>query len=284
MIRLILILVLLTSSVYGSGWIDARLGQAYNVDSGDTVEVSLFLNSELAIGGIDFRVRYDSTLLEFVQAVQDSGLSNWELFTPTHEDSFSLVQVLAIADIQNGPVHPDPEDFYPRGSAARYTFVAIDWPPDSVFTPLTFYWKQCGDNAVSNTEGDSLIVISRLFDHTGKLIWDETDDMNFPDSIRPDNIGLPDSCFDRRGSVHYLIELRTGGFDSHYLCGDIDANSTINVSDIVQLINFVFAGGTPPDPVETGDLDCNGSVNVSDVVSLIAFIFGDGEPPCASCP
>jgi hypothetical protein len=65
-----------------------------------------------------------------------------------------------------------------------------------------------------------------------------------------------------------------------WICGDADANSVINVSDIVWMINFVFGSGQPPDPMQAGDVDCNGSVNVSDVVYLINFVFGTGNEPC----
>jgi hypothetical protein len=63
-------------------------------------------------------------------------------------------------------------------------------------------------------------------------------------------------------------------------CGDVDANGSVNVSDVVFLINFVFGTGPAPSPMSVGDVDCNGSVNVSDVVYLINFVFGSGFDPC----
>jgi hypothetical protein len=65
-----------------------------------------------------------------------------------------------------------------------------------------------------------------------------------------------------------------------WLCGDVDGNEVVNVSDIVYLISFVFGDGPAPDPMEAGDVDCNTFVNVSDIVYLISFVFGDGYDPC----
>ncbi len=61
--------------------------------------------------------------------------------------------------------------------------------------------------------------------------------------------------------------------------GDADRNGLVNVSDAVFLVNYVFAGGTPPEPVNAGDANDSGAVNVSDVVYLINFIFGGGPAP-----
>jgi hypothetical protein len=69
----------------------------------------------------------------------------------------------------------------------------------------------------------------------------------------------------------------------HYFCGDADGNQTVNISDAVYLINYIFGEQFAPDPLDSGDADCDGSVNISDAVNLINFIFAEGPPPCAGC-
>ena len=69
-----------------------------------------------------------------------------------------------------------------------------------------------------------------------------------------------------------------------YICGDADANGLVNIADVVYLINYIFGGGPPPDPLLAGDVDCNALVNIADVVYLINYIFGGGPEPCADCP
>jgi hypothetical protein len=63
-------------------------------------------------------------------------------------------------------------------------------------------------------------------------------------------------------------------------CGDANANGTVNVSDAVYIINYIFAGGYPPDPMDAADVNCDETVNVSDAVWIINYIFVGGNQPC----
>ena len=62
--------------------------------------------------------------------------------------------------------------------------------------------------------------------------------------------------------------------------GDVNNSGSINISDIIYLINYIFHGGLPPQPqVMVGDCNCTGTINISDYVYLIAYIFQGGPPP-----
>jgi polyhydroxybutyrate depolymerase len=63
-------------------------------------------------------------------------------------------------------------------------------------------------------------------------------------------------------------------------CGDANGDNHTNVSDAVYIVNYVFSGGPPPNPLSLGEVNCDGDVNVSDAVYLIAYIFSEGNPPC----
>lgn len=67
------------------------------------------------------------------------------------------------------------------------------------------------------------------------------------------------------------------------VCGDANADFSVDISDAVYLIAFIFSGGPAPTPNEVGDVNCDGAVDISDAVYLIAHIFSGGPPPCASC-
>ena len=69
-----------------------------------------------------------------------------------------------------------------------------------------------------------------------------------------------------------------------WICADTDGSDAVDIDDVVYLINYIFAGGTSPDPIESGDVDCSGGVDIDDVVYLIAYIFSGGPEPCADCP
>jgi len=70
----------------------------------------------------------------------------------------------------------------------------------------------------------------------------------------------------------------TVGIDA--LCGDANADEAVNISDAVSIINYVFVGGNPPDPIQVGDVNCDGSCNVSDAVWIINYVFVGGDEPC----
>ena len=63
-------------------------------------------------------------------------------------------------------------------------------------------------------------------------------------------------------------------------CGDANSDETVNVTDAVWIVNYVFAGGDPPDPMESGDCNCDGTCNVADAVWIINYIFAGGYAPC----
>ncbi|MCJ7459675.1 MAG: cupredoxin domain-containing protein [candidate division Zixibacteria bacterium] len=62
--------------------------------------------------------------------------------------------------------------------------------------------------------------------------------------------------------------------------GDANGDSKITVSDVVYLVNYLFKGGPPPNPLLTGDANCDTKVTVSDVVYLVNYLFKGGPPPC----
>lgn len=71
--------------------------------------------------------------------------------------------------------------------------------------------------------------------------------------------------------------------DPGYTCGDADGSETVDIDDVVFLVNYIFGGGDPPDPLEAGDADCSEGVDIDDVVYLIAYIFSGGPEPCSDC-
>jgi hypothetical protein len=64
-----------------------------------------------------------------------------------------------------------------------------------------------------------------------------------------------------------------------FLPGDADGGGTIDISDVVFLIGYIFSGGLPPVPPARGDANCDGGVDISDVVFLISYIFSGGSAP-----
>ncbi|MFH2054748.1 MAG: dockerin type I repeat-containing protein [bacterium] len=62
--------------------------------------------------------------------------------------------------------------------------------------------------------------------------------------------------------------------------GDANADGFANITDAIFIIQYIFAGGTEPQPLQTGDPDCSGTVNITDAVYLVQWIFNNGPAPC----
>jgi len=97
-------------------------------------------------------------------------------------------------------------------------------------------------------------------------------DFQYCPSISPDGKYL---FFDRGGDQNiYWV-------DAEALCvsGDTDISGSIDVSDVIYLINYLFRGGPAPEPLMLGDTNNDNNVSVSDVVYLINYLLKGGPPP-----
>ena len=89
-----------------------------------------------------------------------------------------------------------------------------------------------------------------------------------------DGTGDIDPTFNNDNGAHCI------SYYSAAECGDAAYDGKVNVSDAVYIINYVFSGGSAPEPLSIGDVNCDGNSNVSDAVYIINFVFNAGSPPC----
>ncbi len=89
------------------------------------------------------------------------------------------------------------------------------------------------------------------------------------------------------------IFTRAGGKESRYLavwtkpsfdCGDANGSGTVNLADIVYMVNWIFAGGPAPFDAAAGDYNCDGRTNIGDAVYLVNYLYVGGAAPCSACP
>ena len=66
-----------------------------------------------------------------------------------------------------------------------------------------------------------------------------------------------------------------------YIRGDVDAGGDINLTDAVQLLNFLFSGGTEPACAAAADTNRSGSIDMTDAIQILNFLFLGGEGPPA---
>ena len=89
------------------------------------------------------------------------------------------------------------------------------------------------------------------------------------------------NCF-LKGKAWWWMMARISGWQigGEPVCGDANSDYTVNISDAVYIINYVFSGGTAPDPLDICDGNCDSRCNVSDAVYLINYVFSSGNQPC----
>jgi len=62
--------------------------------------------------------------------------------------------------------------------------------------------------------------------------------------------------------------------------GDVNNNGSINLTDIIALVNNVFKGGPAPNPLCLGDANnSGGNPNLTDIIYLVNFVFKSGPAP-----
>jgi parallel beta-helix repeat protein len=68
-----------------------------------------------------------------------------------------------------------------------------------------------------------------------------------------------------------------------FMCGDMNGDGSIDVSDVVYLLQYIFAGGLAPVSLPDASVNCDTGIDISDAVYLIRYIFSGGDAPCANC-
>ncbi len=82
-------------------------------------------------------------------------------------------------------------------------------------------------------------------------------------------------CGDENFSVVPVVTRR----GAEFVVGDANGDEVIDVADVMYLINYLFIGGSPPQPMEAGDANCDGAVDIADVMCLINYLFIGGTLP-----
>ncbi len=62
--------------------------------------------------------------------------------------------------------------------------------------------------------------------------------------------------------------------------GDANGDGTIDIGDVVYLINYLYKGGPAPEPLYPGDANSDGVIDIGDVVYLINYLYKGGPSPC----
>jgi subtilisin family serine protease len=68
-----------------------------------------------------------------------------------------------------------------------------------------------------------------------------------------------------------------------YVAGDANGDGTVDIADVVHLINYLYRGCAAPDPLAAGDPNADCVVDIADVVCLINYLYRGGVAPKLGC-
>jgi len=95
------------------------------------------------------------------------------------------------------------------------------------------------------------------------------------------------TVYDDRGGWAFT-EGWLGVYDpgTNCLCGDVSDDGSVDIADVVKLVNYLYCEQDPPYPLETGDVSNDCVVDMADIVYLINYLFEGGPlPECGwICP
>ncbi|MEM7166320.1 MAG: PKD domain-containing protein [Planctomycetota bacterium] len=76
---------------------------------------------------------------------------------------------------------------------------------------------------------------------------------------------------------HAVIEVVAPS--TKFLRGDANSNGTIDLSDTVFILAFLFSGGTAPSCPDAADPNDTGAIDIADAVYLLGYLFSNGAHP-----
>ena len=272
----------------------------------ELVDVTLESGS-VEIGGFDFLIAYDESALTLRAVIPGPDFYDpapagcgWEYFTYRYgpfgncggECPGGQVRIVGIADMNNGPYHPDCylPDSLPAVVFTLDFLVTNDRTFECLYVPIRFFWMDCADNAMSSKSGDSLFVSRFVYDFVGFDTVDITDtSYGFPTYF-----GVQAECLEGGGPDKpvplQLIDFINGGIDiacaeSLDIRGDINLNKVpYEIADAVLFTNyFIYGLGVfivnREGQIMATDVNADGlTLSVGDLVYLIRVIIGVAPP------
>ena len=168
--------------------------------------------------------------------------------------------------------HNDPPDSF-----------SLLYPPNKAFTPRTVHFDW--ETATDPNPGDQVkydLYVSTSYHH---FLDSATVDSNL---VASEHIKILDygayywkvKAKDNHGGERWSNQIGYFMVTGIHYSGDINSDGFIDAGDMVFCMNYLFANGPAPTPLQIGDVDCDGEVNIADVVYLSNYLFLAGPPPC----
>ncbi|MEE8576869.1 MAG: T9SS type A sorting domain-containing protein, partial [candidate division Zixibacteria bacterium] len=280
---------------------------------GHFTNVDVFLDSANGqIGGFNFLIAYNDSGLSLsgVSAGDALGECEWEYFTYRvgadgncdTDCPSGLVRVVGIAETNNGPYHPDPNcDLHGAKLFSMEFLVTNDRTWECMFARVGFFFIECGDNSMTDKDGNVLFLTRTIQDYTGlgQYLGNYSDNLFGDDECNSDPFptyrGHNCDCYigggyDKPQPIAEIAFLN-GGVD--IICapvpdiwGDVNLDGlAYTIADAVMFTNyFVYGQDAFPNVSEFSvdgaiaatDVNQDGlTLTVADLVYLIRVVVGD---------
>jgi len=66
----------------------------------------------------------------------------------------------------------------------------------------------------------------------------------------------------------------------YFICGDANGNESVDIGDVLYILQYVYMGGPEPEPLQAANVNCDGVTDIDDVVYLLNYLFQGGIAPC----
>ncbi len=80
-------------------------------------------------------------------------------------------------------------------------------------------------------------------------------------------------------TAHVSVEHGSVTVFGAYQCGDHNGDATLDIGDLVHLVEFMFEGGAPPVDGLVADCTGDGILDIADLTCTVDFMFNQGDEP-----
>jgi hypothetical protein len=276
--------------------------KVHNQLQGHSGTVSIYIDSTWTnpidmIGGFDFLIAYDASVLSFTGAEPGALIDGkFEYFTYRFGATGNcgngcpsgLLRVVGMRETNDGVINPN--HVVGPGVLVNLNFyVTNDYTVEGSYAPVRFFWMDCGDNTLSDETGNWLYLGLHVYDFEGNEITDPVEyGYSGPAADCFDTVYTSEMVF--KSAPLGAITFRNGGIDIIDVDdiddrGDINLNGIKNeIADAVMFTNyFVYGLAAFGDHYEGSKAasETNGdgfTLTVADLVYLIRIIVGDALP------
>lgn len=285
-----LIIILNSSTVFSQIYdLELAVGNVTAVKAETNVEIPIFLKNYVdTIAGFQIWIQNDRPdLMEYNLTFDTTGCltSGWHVATNSLSGINQDILITATRDIVESNF------IYPQSSDTPLLKIYVDVYdiPESLYNEtvnLIIQYEFVDHFSFSDQYGNLVGMTYQYYEDT---TWYQCTAWAGEVCLNYEIISGPPAdsffvYFDSSLVVDLSTVLLTNGSltvlgQEPFICGDVNADGTYNISDITYLVAYLFSGGPGPIPLESADCNGDGIIGISDLTCFICYMFSGCPPP-----